>query len=139
MALLNDFLLALRAGSIDIVDLTAPLSSGTPILSLPEQFGQTLPFRLDQISRYDDLGPGWYWNNISTGEHTGTHFDAPIHWVTGRDKADVAQVPAAHLVAAAAVIDVAAQAKADPDFLLGTEHIEAWEREHGALPTTPNT
>jgi Predicted metal-dependent hydrolase len=28
---------------------------------------------------------GWYWNNISLGEHTGTHFDAPIHWITGKD------------------------------------------------------
>jgi kynurenine formamidase len=134
MALLKDFLSALRTGSIEVVDLTAPLSSATPILALPEQFGQTLPFRLDQISRYDDLGPAWYWNNISTGEHTGTHFDAPIHWVTGQDNVDVGQVPVGHLFGAAAVIDVVPQVAADPNFLLDIEHIEAWEREHGALP-----
>jgi kynurenine formamidase len=134
MAILNELLSALRTGSIEVVDLTAPLSAETPILALPEQFGQTLPFRLDEISRYDDRGPAWYWNNITTGEHTGTHFDAPIHWVTGSDKTDVAQVPAGHLIAPAAVIDVAAQAAADPNFLLDIEHIEAWERRHGALP-----
>ena len=33
-------------------------------------------------------GPAWYWNNIACGEHTGTHFDAPIHWVTGKDYAE---------------------------------------------------
>ena len=40
---------------------------------------------IDVISRYDDKGPAWYWNTIRMGEHTGTHFDAPVHWITGRD------------------------------------------------------
>ena len=53
------------------------------------------PFQLEEISRYDERGPAWYWNNIPTGEHTGTHFDAPVHWVTGQDGEDVSQVPAA--------------------------------------------
>ena len=114
MTLLTDLVTALRAGSIEVLDLTAPLSSTTPILALPEQFGQTWPFALTEISRYDEAGPAWYWNNISTGEHTGTHFDAPIHWVTGQDKLDVSQVPAASLIAPAAVIDVAAQAAPIP-------------------------
>ena len=49
--------------------------------------------QLEELSRYDDRGPAWYWNNFRTGEHTGTHFDAPNHWVTGRDGEDVASVP----------------------------------------------
>src|SRR5262249_7956201 len=81
-----------------------------------------------------DRGPAWYWNNISTGEHTGTHFDAPIHWVTGRDGLDVAQVPASHLIAPAVVLDFSAEAAADPDFLLEVDHIKKWEGEHGSLP-----
>ena len=89
MTLLSDLADALSNGAVEVVDLTAPLSSQTPILTLPEPFGQTWPFALTEISRYDERGPAWYWNNISTGEHTGTHFDAPIHWVTGRDGADV--------------------------------------------------
>lgn len=40
---------------------------------------------LEEISRYDSRGPAWYWNNLSCGDHTGTHFDAPIHWITGKD------------------------------------------------------
>ena len=45
-------------------------------------------FSVEAISDYDDKGPAWYWNNISMGEHTGTHFDAPVHWVTGKDYSD---------------------------------------------------
>jgi kynurenine formamidase len=135
MSLLSDLVGALSSGRIEVVDLTAPLSSQTPILTLPEPLGQTWPFALTEISRYDAAGPAWYWNNISTGEHTGTHFDAPIHWVTGKDGADVSQVPAQRLVAPAVVLDATDPAAADPDFLLEREHIEAWVAEHGPLPT----
>ena len=134
MPVLQDLAAALAGGRVEIVDLTAPLSAQTPILALPEQFGQTWPFALTEISRYDERGPAWYWNNISTGEHTGTHFDAPIHWITGREAADVSQVPARQLVAPAVVLDVSAQAAADADFLLEIEHVKAFEADHGALP-----
>ena len=135
MTVLTEFAAALAAGSIEVVDLTAPLEAQTPILQLPPPFGQTWPFALTEISRYDERGPAWYWNNITTGEHTGTHFDAPIHWITGRDGgADVAQVPAARLIAPAAVLDVAELATVDADFLVEVEHIQAWQDRHGALP-----
>jgi kynurenine formamidase len=134
MSVLTGLLDAIGSGRVEVVDLTAPLSDRTPILALPEPFGNTIPFRLEEISHYDDRGPAWYWNDIHTGEHTGTHFDAPIHWVTGRDAEDVSQVPAGKLVAPAAVLDFTAQAGADPDFLLEVEHVQAWEKEHGALP-----
>jgi kynurenine formamidase len=134
MTLLGDLVAALSDGTVQVVDLTSPLTAQTPILELPEPFGQTLPFALTEISRYDERGPAWYWNNISTGEHTGTHFDAPIHWVTGRQGADVSQVPASRLIAPAVVIDHAAEAAADPDFLLEVDHVKAWEAVHGGLP-----
>ncbi|MEU4999127.1 cyclase family protein [Streptomyces sp. NPDC021622] len=124
----------LRGGAIEVVDLTAPLSSSTPVLELPPEFGQTKVFELEEISRYDDRGPAWYWNNFRTGEHTGTHFDAPNHWVTGKDLADVASVPAHQLVAPAAVLDVTDEVAKDPDFLVEVEHIQAWQNRHGALP-----
>lgn len=134
MGVLADLALAIASGAVEVVDLTAPLSSETPILRLPEPLGQTGRFALEQISRYDHAGPAWYWNNFSTGEHTGTHLDAPIHWVTGKDGADVSQIAPRRLVAPAAVIDVAAEASASPDFLLEVEHVRAWEERHGPLP-----
>ncbi|MEU6841155.1 cyclase family protein [Streptomyces sp. NPDC046716] len=125
---------ALRGGTIQVVDLTAPLTSTTPVLQLPPEFGQTAVFELEEISRYDDRGPAWYWNNFRSGEHTGTHFDAPNHWVTGRDLADIASVPAGRLVAPAAVLDVTEEAAKDADFLVERAHIDAWQDRHGALP-----
>ena len=131
---LAEFAAQILAGGIEVVDLTSPLHASTPILQLPPQWGQTQPFQLEEISRYDDRGPAWYWNDIVTGEHTGTHFDAPVHWVTGKDGEDAAQVPAARMIAPAVVLDFSAEAAADPDFLLEIEHVKQWEAEHGPLP-----
>ena len=134
MSILSTFAAAVATGRIEVVDLTAPLSADTPVIQLPPQFAQTAPFELEELSRYDDRGPAWYWNNFRTGEHTGTHFDAPNHWITGRDGQDVASVPVRRLLAPAAVLDFSAQAAADPDFLQEVEHIRQWEAEHGPLP-----
>jgi kynurenine formamidase len=134
MPVLADLLDALRTGRVEVVDLTAPLHAGTPVLQLPPPFANASPFALTEISRFDERGPAWYWNDISTSEHTGTHFDAPVHWVTGRDGEDVAQVPPASLVAPVAVLDAADRAARDPDFLLEVDDVRAWEAEHGPLP-----
>jgi kynurenine formamidase len=134
MSLLTQLVTAVADGSIEVIDLTAPLSETTPILQLPPPFGNTVTFSLREISRYDDRGPAWSWNDIVTGEHTGTHFDAPVHWITGRDGEDVSQVAPRRLVGPAVVLDVAAHAAADPDFLLEIEHIREWTKAHGPLP-----
>jgi kynurenine formamidase len=124
----------LASGAVQVLDLTSPLHSETPILNLPPEFGQTAPFKLELISNYDDKGPAWYWNNFHTGEHTGTHFDAPNHWITGKDLDDVASVPAGRLVGPAVVLDFVKESAANPDFLLDVEHIEAWEKANGPIP-----
>ena len=84
-ALLAELSAALAVGGVRVVDLSQTLSPRFPQIVLPPEFDQCAPFRVSEISRYDERGPAWYWNNISFGEHTGTHFDAPIHWITGRD------------------------------------------------------
>jgi kynurenine formamidase len=134
MGVLHDLVGAISAGSVEVIDLTAPLSDMTPTIQLPPPFVNTPGFELRELSRYDDRGPAWYWNAFSAGEHVGTHFDAPVHWITGRDGRDVAQVPPSQLIAPAAVIDKTAEATADPDFLLEVEHIKAWEDDNGPLP-----
>ena len=134
MSALLGFMTALSTGAISVIDLTAPLSSDTPILQLPPELGQTQRFELEEISHYDDRGPAWYWNNFHTGEHTGTHFDAPNHWITGKDKDDIASVPVRRLIGPAAVLDFSAQVAENPDFLIEIGDIHAWEAEHGPLP-----
>jgi len=130
------FAQAVADGKIRVVDLTQTLSQEFPTIVLPPEFGQCAPFRLEEVSRYDERGPAWYWNNLSFGEHTGTHFDAPIHWVTGKEYANNAthNIPVDRFIGPACVIDVAARAKADPDFLLTREVVEEWESRHGRIP-----
>ncbi|HEX5493212.1 MAG TPA: cyclase family protein [Mycobacteriales bacterium] len=134
MGVLAELVSGIGSGTIQVIDLTAPLSDRTPIIQLPPPFANTPGFSLEEISRYDDRGPAWYWNTIHTGEHVGTHFDAPVHWVTGRDRRDVSQVPVRSLLAPAAVIDKSAECARDADFLLEVDHVRAWEAEHGPLP-----
>jgi kynurenine formamidase len=134
MAVLSSFIGGLASGRVEVIDLTAPLSDRTPIIQLPPPFANTRRFSMEQVSRYDDAGPTWYWNDISMGEHAGTHFDAPVHWVTGRNGLDVSQVPADQLLAPAVVIDKSEECSNNPDFLLEVAHIEEWENEHGSLP-----
>ena len=126
----------LVAGNLTVVDLTQPLGPATPVIGLPPVFAASPGVTIDVISRYDDRGPAWYWNTLRLGEHTGTHFDAPIHWVTGKDLPDNAcdTIPAARFVGPACVIDVERDVSANPDFLLTPARIEAWEAEHGRIP-----
>jgi len=134
---LTNLALELATGTITIVDLTATLEPSTPTLQLPEEmnWGVSWPFHIEEISRYDDRGPAWYWNNFKCGEHTGTHFDAPIHWVSGQDYTNHATdtLSTANFIAPACVIDASAEAAANPDFLLSIPFIEAWEKEHGEI------
>ncbi|MEA2249069.1 MAG: hypothetical protein QOH46_3598, partial [Solirubrobacteraceae bacterium] len=109
---------ALADGSVRVIDLTQPLHEGTPVIQLPEPFANTPGLTRHEISRYDERGPAWAWSSLEIGEHVGTHFDAPIHWISGRDGEDVASVPAERLVGPAVVVDKSAEAAEDPDYLL---------------------
>lgn len=130
------FMDALKTGGIRIVDLTHTLSPEFPTLVLPPQYGQVWPFRLETISKYDQAGPGWYWNNFSCGEHTGTHFDAPAHWITGKDHPanTVDTIECGNFIAPAAVVDASSEVAADPDWLLTVEFLQQWESAHGRIP-----
>jgi len=135
-AVLADLADALARGAVAVVDLSQPLGPDTQVIGLPPMFAASPGVTIDVISKYDERGPAWYWNTLRFGEHTGTHFDAPIHWVTGKDLPQNAcdTIPARRFVGPACVIDAAADAARDADFLLTVPRIEAWEREHGRIP-----
>jgi kynurenine formamidase len=134
MTVLADLAAGLASGAVRVVDLTQPLSERTPVLVLPEPFVNTPGLTRRPLSRFDDRGPAWSWDALEIGEHVGTHLDAPVHWITGRDGEDVASVPAERLVGPAVVIDKSAEAAADPDFLLRKDDIRAFETEQGPIP-----
>jgi len=133
--ILTQFAQALTVGKIRVIDLSQPLDADTAVIQLPPEFGKSWPFRLEEISRYDHRGPAWYWNNFSCGEHTGTHFYAPIHWVTGQafESNATDTIGVEKFLAPACVIDVSRQMAGNPDFLLTQQHVEAWERKHGRI------
>ena len=137
MKILSQLADAMRGGAVRTIDLTHTLSEDFPALQLPPQFGQVSAFKMERISRYDDAGPGWYWNNFSCGEHTGTHFDAPVHWVTGKDHGDnsVDTIAPGNFIAPAVVLNASAQVAEDPDWLLTVDFLRAWEARHGRIPT----
>jgi kynurenine formamidase len=131
---LTDLLTNLADGSVEVVDLTQPLSERTPVLQLPEPFANTPHLSRRRLSRYDDAGPAWAWDVLELGEHTGTHLDAPVHWITGRDGADVASIPAGRLAGPVVVVDRTEAVAADPGYLLTAEELDAFAAEHGPIP-----
>ncbi len=127
----------LAAGRITVVDLTQPLGPDTPVIGLPPIFAPSPGVSIDVISRYDDKGPAWYWNTIRMGEHTGTHFDAPVHWITGRELANntTDTLPVRQFIGPACVIDISTEVATNEDYLLGVDALERWEARHGRIPS----
>ncbi|MDE4189864.1 cyclase family protein [Phaeobacter gallaeciensis] len=134
--LIADVAVALGRGAARIVDLTHTLDPDFPVIILPPEFGQCARFRMEEVSAYDHRGPAWKWHNLTLNEHTGTHFDAPIHWVSGKDVPNgaVDEIDPRVFVGPVVVIDCSEGAAKDDDFELTPEIIEAWEAEHGEIP-----
>ena len=135
MSALASFIQAFSSGKIRVVDLTQTLSPEFPQITLPPEMGQAWPFRIEEASRYDERGPAWYWNNFSCGEHTGTHFDAPIHWISGKDLPANAtdSIPPQRFIGPACVIDCSRESASNPDFLLTKDKILSWEKKHDRI------
>lgn len=135
---LADLIAELGGGRIRIVDLTQPLGPSTPVITLPPIFASSPAFSMEVISRYDEKGPAWYWNTLRFGEHTGTHFDAPVHWITGKDLPHntCETIPPQRFLGPACVIDVVSEVARSEDFLLTREHILSWESRYGRVPAS---
>ena len=104
----------ITTGSLKIVDLTNTLSPSTPTLELPDPFSNLIDFSTETVSEYNEPGPFWKHQNIHTGEHVGTHIDAPVHWISGRDGHDVSTLPVERLFGPAVVLDLTEKVKQNP-------------------------
>ncbi|KAA0917645.1 cyclase family protein [Aquicoccus porphyridii] len=136
MSVLDSLTAAMAGGAVEVVDLTHRLDPDFPVIVLPPEFGQCARFRMEEVSAYDHRGPAWKWHNLTMNEHTGTHFDAPIHWVSGRDwpNGAVDEIPAGDLIGPVCVIDCSTGTAQDDDFELTPEIIADWEATHGRIP-----
>ena len=135
-SLLNTLASHIATGAIRVVDLTHTLDPDFPVIVLPPEFAQCARFRMEEVSAYDERGPAWKWHNLSLSEHTGTHFDAPAHWISGRDLPNnaVDEIAPEKFVGPVVVIDCSIEAAANEDFQLTVEHLLAWESAHGEIP-----
>ncbi|MEM8740382.1 MAG: cyclase family protein [Pseudomonadota bacterium] len=135
-ATLSDLGTKIVTGEVEVVDLSGVIAPETPILYLPPDFAKNTPrIEINKISEYDEDGPFFAWNWLVLGEHTGTHFDAPHHWITGKDFEDgyTDKIPPKNFIGKVNVIDCSAQAAENADFLLDAEGVKAWEAEHGEI------
>jgi kynurenine formamidase len=75
---------------------------------------------------------GFYLEVVREGMHTGTHYSAPCHFHRNGRCAD--ELSPADLVLPAVVIDVREEVAADPDHVVTTADLMAWEEEFGQMP-----
>ena len=75
---------------------------------------------------------GFFANEITFDEHTGTHMDAPVHFVQGGTTAD--KLPVDKFFAPLAVISIERRAAKDADAVVTVDDVLAWEKQHGRLP-----
>ena len=77
-------------------------------------------------------GDGFYLQEVRIGEHSGTHWGAPAHFDPAGATADA--LSAEDLIGPAAVIDVRAEAAADPDRALSLSDLRSFEGRNGRIP-----
>ena len=106
-----------------IIDLTHAMHDGMPF------WPGGVPFRMTRLVDYDK---GYQLHKFEMGENTGTHVDAPSHFIKGNRTID--RIPLSDLVLPAVVIDVKARASKNPDYQLSAADIRAWEAKHGPVP-----
>ena len=90
-------------------------------------------FELRQLEHGETDGGYFYSSNaFCTPEHGGTHLDAPVHFAERGMSNE--RIPLGRLMGPGIVIDVAAKAAANRDYVLSIGDVAAWEAKHGLIP-----
>ena len=114
----------LAKGFRDVHDLTHTFSPKTPVFP---------SFKPVQIRpKFSIAKDGFFANEVTFDEHTGTHMDGPVHFVANGTTAD--KLPAEKFFAPLAVVSIADRAAKNADTLLTIDDLLAWEKRHGRLP-----
>lgn len=107
-----------------IHDLTHVVSSTFPV------FAGATPMEIDTFLTVAD--DGFYKNMLTLDEHTGTHIDAPAHFVEGATSAEDLSVE--NFFAPLCVVDIASRAAENPDALVEVADLTEWEAANGPVP-----
>ncbi|MEU6828428.1 cyclase family protein [Nocardia beijingensis] len=87
-------------------------------------------FRTDIVATIAD--DGYLLRYIQQGEHTGTHWGAPIHFRADGLAAD--ELDLDDLLLPAVKLDLRSRCASDRDYAITIEDLERWEAEHGRIP-----
>lgn len=107
--------------AVTFVDLTHPMKVGMPVWPTHPHYCQEM---VESYDRGDDACN----HALSMSEHTGTHFDAPIHFIRGG--ATIAEIPVERFFGRMARIDARG---CQPRQAVKPERILAFEAEHGPI------
>lgn len=107
-----------------VLDLTHLMGAESPVWPGNE------PFEAEPMKTFEN--DGFYQQKVSFWEHTGTHIDAPVHFIEDGAYADAIDIR--DLIAPLAVIDISQRASEDPDTALTVDDILAYEADFGKLP-----
>jgi kynurenine formamidase len=112
------------AGVAQHADLTHVFREGFPVFSGPE------PEREDLFTF---AAAGFYSQKWTFGEHSGTHMDAPGHFVRGGRLAPQITLPELAGIPIV-VVDISARAARNPDATLTARDLARFESRHGRIP-----
>jgi kynurenine formamidase len=106
-----------------VVDLTHEFKAGFPVYTGNAPARRTLT---------TIPANGFYKQQWTFDEHSGTHMDAPAHFAAeGRSTPELA---ARELILPIVVIDIAKRAASDPDAEVSADDLKRFERKHGRIP-----
>jgi kynurenine formamidase len=105
-----------------VKDLTHVFREGSPVFAGPE------PQREDLFTYAND---GFYSQRWTFGEHSGTHMDAPGHFVPGARRTP--DIKPRELLVPLAVVDISEKATQDPNAVVTTADLRRFERRHGRI------
>jgi kynurenine formamidase len=106
-----------------IQDLTHTFTAGFPVFTFDPPTRRTL---------VTIPTGGFYSQEWTFGEHSGTHMDAPGHFVLGGRLSP--QITLQELLVPIVVIDIAARAESDPNAVVTVDDVQRFERRHGRIP-----
>ena len=106
------------------IDLSHTLEENIPAYPTHARFGRAL------YESYEYGDPAFHCG-LAMGEHTGTHMDAPLHFIPeGPAHYGTDEIPLERLAGRAATIEATDLGAGD---LLEVGRIETWEGEHGSI------
>ena len=105
-------------------DLTHTFKEGFPVFATGEE-----PVR-ETIADY--ATSGFYAQKWTFGEHSGTHMDAPGHFIPGGRLSPQITLP--ELIVPVVVVDIRKKARKDPNAMVEVDDIKRFERKHGKVP-----